>query len=79
MKTLNNTQELLERAYIGLVEDALNSKEKRTDNVIRCCKCKRCDVTLRKLHKGVYACTDCIKERSAWEVTKEFERAHKTK
>lgn len=74
MSNLINVRTMLERAYIGMVEDALKKGGKRTDNVLRCCKCGRCDVTLKKLHKDVYACTDCINKRAINEAQKEMEK-----
>lgn len=58
---LTHAQEILERAYLYLAADAVKNKNKRTGNTVRCCKCNRCDVTLRKISKDTYACVDCIK------------------
>lgn len=74
MRNYVDAEEMMARAYLGLAEDALKKNEKRKDNVLRCCKCGRCNVTLKKLHKekGLYACTKCINDRAAQETTKEF-------
>ena len=50
MRNYIDEKEMMARAYLGLVEDALKKSGKRKDNVLRCCKCGRCDVTLKKLH-----------------------------
>lgn len=77
MSNLIDPEKILARAYVGIVTDALKKGDKRTDNIIRCCKCGRCDVTLRKLHDQVYACTDCINKRAAEEVLAERKKMKK--
>lgn len=74
MRNFVDPKGMMARAYLGLVEDALKKGEKRVGNVLRCCKCGRSNVTLKKLHKekGIYACTKCINDRAALETTKEF-------
>ena len=49
MRNYIDEKEIMARAYLGLAEEALKKGEKRKDNVMRCCKCGRCDVTLKKL------------------------------
>lgn len=77
MKNFIDAKLMLERAYIGMVEDALKKGGKRTDGVVRCCKCGRYDVTLKKMHKDVYACTDCINKRAIDEAQKEMKNQKK--
>lgn len=68
-------EEIIANAYLELVEEALKNKKKIPEKRIKCCKCGRCAVTLRKIHKDVYACTDCLDKAVAWEITKEFEKS----
>ena len=74
MSNLINVRTMLERAYIGLAEDALKKGVRKSDGVLRCCECGRTDVTLRKLHKDIYACTDCINKRGIEEAKKEAKK-----
>ena len=73
MSKLSYAERIIAAAYMGLVEDALKSKK---DNKVKstslvCCKCGRSNVTLHKLHKDVYACPDCIRDRAVEEMRKD--------
>ena len=67
-----DAERILANAYLSLVEDALKNpnKNKLSGSAVKCCKCGRSDVTLRKLHKDVYACPGCIFEKSKVEAIK---------
>lgn len=77
MSNIIDTRKMLERAYIGLAEEALKKGDKRTDGIVRCCKCGECNVTLRKIHKNIYACADCINKRGIEEAQKEAKNRKK--
>jgi hypothetical protein len=78
MSNIIDARKMLERAYIGLAEEALKKGDKRTDGDVICCKCGESNVTLIKIHKdGIYACVDCINKRGIEEAQKELKKQKK--
>lgn len=71
MRYCTDAERILANAYLSLVEDALKNPNKFAGKTVRCCRCGRSDVTLRKLHKDVYACPGCIFTQSKVEADKE--------
>lgn len=74
MKDHIDAKKMLERAYVGLVEDTLKKGDKRKDSYVRCCKCQECNTTLKKLYNGIYACVKCINQRAVEEALREAKK-----
>lgn len=72
---INEADEILKSVYLDLVNNA--QKHQIIGNIIRCCDCGRCDKTLKKIDKGVYACTDCITKRYGNEQIRRIMEARK--
>lgn len=70
-KYLTYAENIIANAYLELAEEALKNKKYIAEKIVRCCKCGRCNVTLRKIHTDVYACPECISKSVAKELAKE--------
>lgn len=73
-KNLTYAEKIIADAYLELAEEALRNPKRIPEKIVRCCKCGRCNVTLRKIHTDVYACSDCIEKGVARELEKDFKK-----
>jgi formylmethanofuran dehydrogenase subunit E len=60
---VSEASNILERTYLYMAKQELaNTPKTKHKEIVRCCKCKNSQTTLRKLN-GEYLCIRCYKEK----------------